>query len=172
MSQNICTESFKKELLGALIGLGRATKGNKNRPNSETHKLLLLGFEILNLKSETSLTQESALVKALHIEKYNIVSKCLSCKKQCGRNDDYKMESLEHISPDMRIIKLELLALLMACANYINKPFVEELLYQESLDFLYYGLFIFGSDLDEDTHKDVKKNGSSILYNLINRHFK
>ncbi len=41
------TANLQDELTGVLIGLSRATIGNKNRPTNETDKIMIEGYSLL-----------------------------------------------------------------------------------------------------------------------------
>ena len=79
------------ELLGAVIGLARASEGNESDLTEETHAALLAGLSATPEDGEAAL---SACIDRIHAEKKRIIPNCYACAMPCGRTSDYQMEDL------------------------------------------------------------------------------
>ena len=79
------------ELLGAVIGLARASEGNESDLTEETHAALLAGLSATPEDGEAAL---SACIDRIHAEKRRIIPNCYACAMPCGRTSDYQMEDL------------------------------------------------------------------------------
>ena len=76
----------KGQLIGALIGLARATDGNVNRPTEETDRAFLKGMQMCFPHWEESCQQIHDQIEVIHEEKWKLVPRCLECASPCGRN--------------------------------------------------------------------------------------
>lgn len=147
------------EMLGALIGLGRAVEGNTVKPDSTTHVTLLKGCIMYLQESNYSVQEMSLHIDLLHREKYRLVERCLSCSKQCGRNDDYNLEQFMEMEPD----ELEKRRLLISQIISLGSTEYYKLEYEpydkNILQFIYDGLFAVGSNnLELIEHTLIKGN--------------
>lgn len=99
MSHFTCVETVKKELLCALIGLSRAIEGNESKCTRHTQKIFLDGLYMITL-SEMMITYQEIMchITLLHGEKQRLVPRCATCKKKCGRNDDFPKDKMESLS--------------------------------------------------------------------------
>ena len=79
------------ELLGAVIGLARASEGNEADLTEETHAALLAG---LSATPEDGAVALSACIDRIHAEKQRIIPNCYACAMPCGRTADYNIEAL------------------------------------------------------------------------------
>ena len=79
------------ELLGAVIGLARASEGNESDLTEETHAALMAGLSATPEDGEAAL---SACIDRIHAEKKRIIPNCYACAMPCGRTSDYQMEDL------------------------------------------------------------------------------
>lgn len=79
------------ELLGAVIGLARASEGNESDLTEETHAALLAGLSAAPEDGEAAL---SACIDRIHAEKKRIIPNCYACAMPCGRTADYNMDDL------------------------------------------------------------------------------
>lgn len=84
-------EQLWNELLGAVIGLARASEGNEGDLTEETHAALLAGLSATPTDGEASL---SACIDRIHAEKQRLIPNCYACAMPCGRTSDYRMEDL------------------------------------------------------------------------------
>ncbi|MBQ8410060.1 MAG: hypothetical protein IJY39_14465 [Clostridia bacterium] len=95
------------KLLGALIGLARATDGNEDLVTCETYRLILEGLRFGS--GETDAEAIPALLTSITEEKKRLVPNCFYCMASCGRTDDYDVQALQNADADIREIKLEIL---------------------------------------------------------------
>lgn len=110
--------TMKKQLLGALVGLARASEEKELLESSACAMLEGLSLAY-NPSADSSVTDTDLvnMLQRLHAEKLLMSPDCASCQCPCGRTDDYDMEEVLHASEDLRNAKLELFALLGDLAN-------------------------------------------------------
>ena len=84
-------EQLWNKLLGAVIGLARASEGNESDLTEETHAALLAGLSAAPEDGEAAL---SACIDRIHAEKKRIIPNCYACAMPCGRTADYNMDDL------------------------------------------------------------------------------
>lgn len=163
--------TFQLILIGALIGLARATDGNVNRPTLSTHKAMLSGMRIALHKTEAS-KEIDECIQSLHCEKEKLVARCSKCKHPCGRNDDYDISDISKSNPELSTIKHKLMSKLLSleplimtvisandesshdnelqvgihtrCSGVITDTFVND----KVMDLIYKGFFNIGRDCD------------------------
>ena len=99
---------MRERLLGALIGLARATDGNEHLISSSATALIV---ECLNATRE-ALTEEqvTALLQRIEDEKRRMIPDCFACAAPCGKNNAYDMARLQEEEPQVRALKQQLLA--------------------------------------------------------------
>lgn len=144
--KNAHVAKLQDELVGALIGLARATDGHQLKDS--THKVMIEGlFTTLtnvNFNEETILSQ----IDAVRRERETFISECSVCESPCGRNDEYDMNGLWTDDEDIRSLKSLILFGLKGIAAYAYHALVLGYSDQEVNDFFYEGLFAVGEDLD------------------------
>ena len=101
--------TMKKQLLGALVGLARASE-EKELTEGAARAIL----EGLSLAYNSSVTDADLvnMIQRLHAEKILMSPDCASCQCPCGRTEDYDMAEVFHASEDLANAKLELFSLL------------------------------------------------------------
>lgn len=138
------TALLQDKLTGALIGLARATDGNKNIPTAATHRIIMEGLfaTLTNVNFDNeSLTR---LIEEATQEKEALIPKCSSCGSPCPRNDDYDMTALWNADPDIRSLKSLLLFGLRGIAAYAYHALVLGYSDEEVNAFFYKALFAIG----------------------------
>ena len=142
MSEVFC---LRDRLIGALIGLARATFGNTH-PADDTWRVLIRGLSVAasggNADSETL----NALIDEAHAEKARLVPSCAHCASPCGRNDDYDMNKLSEADAEVRTLKNRILFAvcdMAACADTSGEQ-------EENGRFAARALFAVGEDWDEE----------------------
>ena len=127
------------ELLGALIGLARASEGNEALLTAETHDALLEGLSAVPEDSEEHLT---ACITRIHAEKKRIIPNCYDCAMPCGRTSDYNPDDLRlgvGASPALRALMLAGLRSAAPALRQIGTP-------EEDMAVVYRGLITVGLD--------------------------
>lgn len=119
-NESLDNQQLRDGLLGALVGLGRAAEGNKNRPTEETDRVLIDGLRMVMLKDVPELMMIEQIKKTQN-EKFKLVPRCITCKKQCGRNDDYRVSDLKETPNDIFNMKLRMLSEIILIAETGNK---------------------------------------------------
>ena len=107
---------LKEQLIGALIGLARAAEGNKNRPTSKTNHIIISSLKMLFSNEVTNLAIKEQIGK-IHKEKNALVPRCLTCSKQCGRNNDYDVSELMEDFSIIRDKKVTILSEILTLAE-------------------------------------------------------
>ncbi len=105
----------QNHLVGALIGLANAIRGNEDKVTEETRQLiqkaLLLTQGGANDDALNRMTQN------VQSEKWRIVPDCAVCQFPCGRNADYDMKLMRTEDDQTRAWKMRLLRDLHAAAQ-------------------------------------------------------
>ena len=89
------------KLIGALIGLARATDGSEHLINADATRVIIDAL-LANADPETLLLRIGA-------EKRKMVPDCFICACPCGRTADYDMTRLAAAPEDIRTLKLQIL---------------------------------------------------------------
>lgn len=115
---------IQDKLTGALIGLGRAAKGNENKLTDDTHILLIEGlFATLTNVNFDGKSLET-LIQRVRAEKARLIPECGVCKSPCGRNDDFDMNALWQDEEDIRSLKSLILFGIRGMAAYAYHAWV------------------------------------------------
>ncbi|WP_444642334.1 hypothetical protein ACRQU7_17775 [Caproiciproducens sp. R1] len=136
----------KGQLIGALIGLARATDGNVNRPTEETDRAFLKGMQMCFPHWEESCQQIHDQIEVIHEEKWKLVSRCLECASPCGRNNDCDIAGLNGMkNAQLRYVLLSGL-LFMASSSISDVKLLKD---HKIMGFFYRAFFFIGYDCDE-----------------------
>ena len=101
-------------LIGALIGLARATEGNEELITSST--ISIITKTLNHIKSnETKIIPQ--LINEIEIEKKKLIPLCYECKTKCGRNDAYNFSKVLDTNNEVSKIKLQILDNLIELAS-------------------------------------------------------
>lgn len=97
-------ENSMDRLVGALIGLARATEGNEDLMTEVTDRVMAEGLAagITDTGSEEHI---ALLIRQVQEEKKRLIPNCFSCAASCGRNDDYDMRGLWEADKEIRNVK-------------------------------------------------------------------
>ncbi len=134
---------MKEKLLGAVIGLARATENNEDLITNKTHKILTEGLIASLPESEYSENDLVILYAKIMAEKERIIPSCFTCAFPCGRTDNYDMKELWNMDEKLRELKLKLLLGIQYLAMNENRT-------EETNLYLYKALILFGIYWDED----------------------
>lgn len=106
-------------LLGAVIGLARATEGNEDLITESTHRALLTALTLPPDAPETTISEIRTLVRE---EKRKLVPNCFDCAMPCGRTDDFDLQMLLKEEAHIYSAKLELLQTLRTLSQTMDIP--------------------------------------------------
>lgn len=139
------TANLQDKLIGALVGLSRATDGNE--PTESTNEALLDGLftTITNVNFDDA--EIIAMTKRVQAEKARLIPKCGTCLSVCGRNDDYDMNAVWDAHEDIRSLKSLILFGIKGVAAYAHHAHNLGHNNKEITDFLYKALFTIGQEL-------------------------
>lgn len=132
-------EQLWNELLGAIIGLARASEGNEAELTEETHAALLAGLSAAPEDGEEAI---AACIRRIHAEKQRIIPNCYACAMPCGRTSDYHMEDLRlgiGDAPALRALILSGLRIAAPALRQAGAP-------AEDMTTVYGGLITVGLD--------------------------
>lgn len=101
-------EPERAALLGALIGLARATENNEHLITPATDSALLAGLAAVSDPAG----DWDACRERIGREKRSLVPMCFTCAAPCGRTADFDLGKLAEESPEVRSRKEALLSLL------------------------------------------------------------
>ena len=133
------------ELFGALIALGRAAEGNKNRPTLNTDNALLNGLYLAIPGTGLGSNQWNETIQRLRQEKIKLVPRCSTCEKECGRNDEFSLYELVEFKPDITTIKEALLMEILTLEPWLRGKRNSDLSCK-ALNALYDSLYWLGKD--------------------------
>lgn len=125
---------LRDKLIGALVGLARATDSHEHELTEDTYSVLLEGIYAL----DGSAQKLPAAIAAVRGEKARVTPDCAACQYPCGRTNDYDMEELYTSSEEVREAKLRLLDGIIAYAKALHEPA------EEQYKLLCKGLFYIG----------------------------
>lgn len=128
---------LKEQLIGALIGLGRAAEGNKNRPTAKTNHIVMSSSKMLFSNEVTNLAIKEQIGK-IHKEKNALVPRCLTCLRQCGRNNDY---AISELMEDFSIIRDKKVTILFEILTLAEIQSDED---DDMFQLIYDALFLLG----------------------------
>lgn len=124
-------------LIGALIGLARATEGNEELITNSTTSILIKALNNINNNEPDVI---SVLLEEIEIEKKKLIPLCYDCKTKCGRNDPYNfMKIINNSNDEVSAIKLKILDELTNIAS-LNKTD------DYTISLLFNSLFLLGID--------------------------
>ena len=127
------------ELLGAVIGLARASEGNEADLTDETDAALLAGLAAAPDSGDETL---SACIRRIHAEKRRIIPNCYACAMPCGRTSDYDMAVLRGGIGDAPALRALILSGLRSLAPALLKSSCD----RETMAVVYQALVIVGLD--------------------------
>ena len=134
---------MKEKLLGAVIGLARATENNEDLITKKTHKILTEGLIASLPESKYTENDLVILYAKIMAEKERIIPSCFTCAFPCGRTDNYNMKELWDMDERLRELKLKLLLGIQYLAMNENRT-------EETNLYLYKALILFGIYWDEE----------------------
>ncbi len=142
--------ALQDELIGALIGLARATDGSVT-PDITTYRIIIEGLFTtitnVNFNDETI----KSMTEQVRNEKSKFVPKCSSCELPCGRNNDYDMQKLWNDNENIRSLKSLILFGIKGMAAYAYHAMVLGYTDNDLNKFFCKALFTIGEDSDMDT---------------------
>lgn len=148
----------KELMLGALVGLARATEGNEDLITIETDRLALECLNAINVGIDTTIYDLEKLTARLDAEKRSFVPKCYSCASPCGRNNNYDVSKLE--KEEWSDLKLEILKVLGNASDYVIKAMgrsstSETKLSNSERSTLYRAIYAIGTEWTKEELGDV-----------------
>lgn len=143
------------KLIGALIGLARATEGNEHLILPSTTTLVI---ECLSADHQSDEGETNRLLSRVEEEKRRMVPECYACTAPCGRNNAFEMNRLQMENPEIRNIKYNILNGISQLSKAHKEPCAEE----ESL--LYRSLILIGI---EDPSEKILRSYQTQIQNLL-----
>lgn len=130
------------KLIGALIGLARATEGNDHLLTPTTGALTVEALAHVHL-DEGALQD---LLDRVGREKQKLVPECSRCACPCGRTNDYDLSRLQNAGEEVRSLKCLILLGIRGIAAYAWQAEAMGFRDEEIHRFLYKGLFAVGME--------------------------
>ena len=147
LSDNKDIAALQEKLLGALIGIARATEGSEHLISPSSTEVLIDGL----LATGNTAADDATLLELLRRaeeEKRKMVPNCFECACPCGRTSDYDFSRLHREPEETRSLKFRLLA---GIRDISSRPSLEK----DAEDFLYKALIVIGM---EDFPVDALRN--------------
>ena len=131
-------DRLREELLGALVGLARATT---SEPKTETTDDVLNAGLHLAAQPDAPVEKLQQMLAIARTEKHTVAPNCATCAMPCGNTADYDFARLRSAPEAVRALKLRLLDALFRLAQ--GRP-------DEAAQYsIYQGLFTLAEDWDE-----------------------
>lgn len=159
MLNQIVDTPSKKTLLGALIGLARATDADP-RLVEKTAALFSEGLIALAPSGNTSEKSVQTLTDTVRAKKTELVPSCSTCAAPCGKNDDCDLSVIENADPDIHSLKILLLKKLFALARIRQSGGLHP---AKIDDFICRALFASGEDWDSEFLSPLLNEAESLL---------
>lgn len=147
---------MKEKLLGALIGLARATEGNEELITADTDKIMLEGLTATLPDSTLSDEALEHLYDQVMLEKQRIIPSCFTCTTPCGRTDNYNMQELWDMDEDIRSLKLTLL-------SGVQNLALRKKLDKDTTLYIYKALILFGIYWDVEGMVPILKELEDVI---------
>ena len=109
-------KKLQDELIGALIGLARATEGTS--PTKEIYQTIIRGLTKYNAV-DISDDEVRDLIQDVRSKKKLLVPECSKCQAPCGRNDEYDMQNMWNAKEDIRSLKISVLEKIHRIAMWV-----------------------------------------------------
>ena len=132
-------ERVRDELLGALVGLARATTSEPK--TDDTDEVLNAGLRLL-VQPDVPEEKLQRMLTIVRTEKHRVAPNCATCAMPCGNTKDYDLTRLRSAAPAVRQRKLRLLQAVFRLAAQHPDADVQLAIYR--------GLFAFSEDWDEE----------------------
>lgn len=132
----------KRRLIGAMIGLARATDGSPHLITPESTQILIYGLSAVHMDAADQVLKSMA--ERVGEQKRKMVPNCFLCAAPCGKTSDFDISELSNASADTRDAKLHFFDTLCALAakhSHINS------------EILYSGLIVIG--MEDYTAEDI-----------------
>ncbi len=138
------TAGYQDELLGALVGLARASFGSEL--TMQTHRVMLeaLFTTITNVNFNNDTVRE--MTEKVRREKAALCRTCEDCASPCGRSDEYDMNGVWNANEDIRSLKSLILFGIKGMAAYAYHAMMLDYTDEEVLSFFYKALDAIGED--------------------------
>jgi hydroxylamine reductase len=146
--KNADISKLQDELIGALIGLARASDGHQT--SESTHRAMIEG--LFTTLTNVSFKEEFIRyqIDRVRQEKEKLIPGYAACASPCDRNDEYDMNKLWTDNEDIRSLKSLILFGLKGMAAYAYHALVLGYSDEEVNNFFYEGLFAVGENLDTE----------------------
>ena len=105
----------ENHLMGALVGLSNAIRGNEDKVTEETRHLVQTALLLTRGGAEDDALNR--MTQNVQSEKWRIVPDCAVCQFPCGRNADYDMELLWTEEADSLDEKIKILRMVTEAAR-------------------------------------------------------
>lgn len=162
---------LRDRLIGALIGLARATEGNDHMLSDSTAAVVVEGLCAALVNEDFDNATLLGMMDRVDAEKRKLVPMCYECASACGRNNAYDMKKLRNADEEIRSLKVRILLSIRDTAAYAYHAAVLGYKDDSIHKFLYKALFAIGMD-DWGTEEllpiaqeadEVKLKGAALL---------
>lgn len=110
--------ALQDKLIGALIGLARATESDEKLRSPESDKLVQEALFATLTNVDFNSEEIIVLTDKAHKMKETMVPNCSSCEDPCGHNDDYDLNEVWNGNEDIRSLKSLILFGIKGVAAY------------------------------------------------------
>ncbi|WP_455147020.1 hypothetical protein [Clostridium sp.] len=149
LNEEAWMDAAETRLIGALIGLARATDGNTVR-TEETGRLMRAGLAALRKNAHQT------LVEKIHAEKRILAPDCATCGAPCGKTADYDIKQwkneAEPVQEQKWLLLKRLVEVAVACSDSAEVDY-----------FLTKALFALGESWEEEWIAALVKEADHLI---------
>lgn len=138
--------SSQDKLIGALIGLARATDGNEHLISDSSTSVVVESLFAMQTNASLDNSILETLLERVEQEKRKMVPDCFTCAAPCGKNREYDMRRLWDADAEERSLKSLLLLGIRGLSAYAHHA-AERGRHDREVDrFFYKALVVIGID--------------------------
>lgn len=145
------TEHLRDTLLGALVGLARATT---SEPKTEDTDAVLNAGLRLAVRPDASEETLQRMLTIVRTEKHRVAPGCAGCAMPCGNTNDYDLTRLWNAPEAVRSLKLRMLAAALVLAQKHPQGQAQTAVYQV--------LFTLAEDWDAELLSPVVQHAEEL----------
>lgn len=152
----VVCDALRDKLVGALIGMARATDGN-DAVNTGTWKILIEGLYAFGAGADCDADALREKIGQVQNEKQRLKPMCALCADPCGRTSDFDMRIVRSTEGSLQDTKLCLLSDLHELAAVAQKALNWDEISDELGWLLARAVFSLGEDWDQEDYLMILK---------------
>lgn len=126
----MCEVTLRDKLIGALIGLARATDGSEHLITPSATAVVIESLTATQSDRQADDQVLEALLSRVDEEKQKMVPDCFLCANPCGRTSAYDLRWLQRADADVRALKSRILNAIHCLAASAPKNCDDKIFYK------------------------------------------